>query len=209
MFTGIIGAQGSVREIVHTPDTDLTRLVIEAPDLIDDLPPGGSLAVNGVCLTSVGDEPGRFVAELMGETCLRTSLGQLRVGDLVNLERCVQVNDRLDGHVVQGHVDAIGTVQMIDARGAWTRMRIALPAPLAGQVAEKGAIAVDGVSLTVTAVSDPDSTEHWFEVGLIPATLAHTTLGSVQVGSAVNLETDVLAKYTQRILACAGGAQQR
>ena len=206
MFTGIIAVLGTVVGLDTDRDTDVTRLTIDAGDLVEDLAPGGSLAVNGVCLTSApaGETPaesGVFVADLMGETLARTTLGTLRVGSRVNLERCVPAGGRLDGHVVQGHVDATGTVARIEPQGAWTRMRIAVPARLAGHLAEKGSVAVDGISLTVAGVSAPMAEEHWFEVGLIPATLATTTLGAADVGDPVNLETDVLAKYTARLLA--------
>lgn len=213
MFTGIIAALGTVVALDTDLDTDLTRVVIDAGGLVDDLPPGGSLAVNGVCLTSApAASPGRengaglFGADLMGETMARTTLGTLRVGSRVNLERCVPADGRLDGHVVQGHVDATGTVARIEPQGEWTRLRIAVPAVLAGQIALKGSIAVDGISLTVTGVSEPRAAEHWIEVGLIPATLRATTLGSVAVGDPVNLETDVVAKYTARLLAVDGTA---
>ncbi|WP_017177705.1 riboflavin synthase [Actinomyces timonensis] len=217
MFTGIVARAGTVLSIAPTDRPGVTRLVIDAGDLIADLPDGGSLAINGVCLTAtplapadgatpaeadpaVPDTPGAFAADLMGETLQRTSLGALAVGSRVNLERCVPAGGRLDGHIVQGHVDATGTVLAVTDQGGWTLMRVSLPAPLAGQVAAKGSIAVDGVSLTVTATSPAGERDPWFEVGLIPATLATTTLGEAGVGTRVNLETDVLAKYVARLL---------
>lgn len=216
MFTGIVARAGTVLSIAPTDRPGVTRLVIDAGDLIADLPDGGSLAINGVCLTAtplapaddaapaeagaVPATPAAFAADLMGETLQRTSLGALAVGSRVNLERCVPAGGRLDGHIVQGHVDATGTVLAVTDQGGWTLMRVSLPAPLAGQVAAKGSIAVDGVSLTVTATSPAGERDPWFEVGLIPATLATTTLGEAGVGTRVNLETDVLAKYVARLL---------
>ncbi|GGO95238.1 riboflavin synthase [Actinomyces gaoshouyii] len=198
MFTGIIAGTGTVLDLAPTNRPGVTRLIIDAGELIADLPDGGSLAVNGVCLTAV-PAPGAFAADLMGETLQRTTLGSLGAGSRVNLERCVPAGGRLDGHIVQGHVDAVGAVLAITDQGGWMLMRVCLPAPLAGQVAAKGSIAVDGVSLTVTGVSPADEREPWFEIGLIPATLATTTLGEARVGALVNLETDVVAKYVARL----------
>ncbi|WP_366180779.1 riboflavin synthase [Actinomyces timonensis] len=213
MFTGIIAGTGTVLDLAPTDRPGVTRLVIDAGDLIADLPDGGSLAVNGVCLTAIPlapaashAAPGAFAADLMGETLQRTALGSLSAGSRVNLERCVPAGGRLDGHIVQGHVDATGTVIAVDEQGGWTLMRVAIPESLAGQVAVKGSIAVDGVSLTVTGVSPADEREPWLEVGLIPATLATTTLGEARVGALVNLETDVVAKYVAR-LAAVGAAR--
>ena len=139
------------------------------------------------------------VVDVMGETLRRTTVGSLAPGDPVNLERCLPATGRLDGHVVQGHVDGTGTIARIGVHGDWRQVRIALPAELGRYVAEKGSIAVDGVSLTVSAVSDPSPGQDWFEVGVIPATLAATTLGARVVGDRVNLEVDVLAKYAARL----------
>ena len=206
MFKGIVAGQGTVRSVDPRPDGTSARLLVDAGPLVADLPHGGSLAVNGVCLTATRTEeigPGQFLADVIGETLVRTNLGALAAGDTVNLERCVPAGGRLDGHVVQGHVDGTGTVTVREDLGEWERVRVAVPAELAPFLAEKGSIAVDGVSLTVTAVSSPGAGEHWFEVGLIPATLAETTLGRRPVGASVNLEVDVLAKYAQRLLAFA------
>jgi riboflavin synthase alpha subunit len=206
MFTGIVAGRGTVRSVEARPDGTSARLLVDAGALVADLPHGGSLAVNGVCLTATRTEqigPGQFLADVIGETLVRTNLGALAAGDAVNLERCVPAGGRLDGHVVQGHVDGTGTVAEREDLGEWERVRVALPAELAPFVAEKGSIAVDGVSLTVTAVSEPGDPAPWFEVGLIPATLAETTLGRRPAGSTVNLEVDVLAKYAQRLLAFA------
>jgi len=205
MFTGIVDGLGTVVELLPGAAPGITRLVVDTHGVADDLPVGGSLAVNGVCLTSVADpeRQGVFVAELMGETMDRTSLGQVAPGDVVNLERCVPAEGRLDGHIVQGHVDGAGRVLSITEQGSWTTLRVGVPNRLAPQIAEKGAIAVDGVSLTVTAVSDPDAVDSWFEVGLIPATLTGTRLGRLAAGDMVNIETDVLAKYLSRFMAFA------
>lgn len=206
MFTGIVAGRGTVRSVDARPDGRSARLLVDAGPLVADLPHGGSLAVNGVCLTATRTEQigsGQFLADVIGETLARTNLGALAAGDTVNLERCVPAGGRLDGHVVQGHVDGTGTVAAREDLGEWERVRVAVPAELAPFVAEKGSIAVDGVSLTITAVSEPGAAESWFEIGLIPATLAETTLGARPVGSSVNIEVDVLAKYAQRLLAFA------
>ena len=202
MFTGIVAAMGTVTAVIPEHSPGITRLCIDPAGLTDDLELGGSLAVNGVCLTALADpdHPEGFAADVMGETIERTSLGTLSVGDVVNLERCTPAGGRFDGHVVQGHVDAAGTVALIDPQGSWTRMRITVPDRLASQLAEKGSVTVDGVSLTITAVSEPGEPA-WFEIGLIPVTLATTRLGRVGVGDRVNIETDVLAKYVERIMA--------
>ncbi|WP_128773569.1 riboflavin synthase [Actinomyces oricola] len=203
MFTGIIAGTGTVLAIEPQIRPGVTRLTLECGSVTSDLAPGDSLAVNGVCLTSTTRAeacPDVFVAELMGETLDRTSLGRLALGGRVNLERCVPLGGRLDGHIVQGHVDATGRVVALEPQGSWTRMRVSMPHALAGQVALKGSIAVDGVSLTVTAVSAPYAPASWFEVGLIPETLAKTTLGMAKIGDIVNLETDVIAKYLERLV---------
>jgi riboflavin synthase len=202
MFTGIIEALGTVEAIEYTNDS--AAITIDAGDLVADLDLGGSLAVNGVCLTSTrraaSAKPGRFTAEVMGETLRLTGLGTLDTGDRVNLERCTPASGRFDGHVVQGHVDGRGElIDRID-RPEWSTLRIAIPAELAPLTAIKGSIALNGVSLTLTGVSEPGEPSAWVEVGLIPATLAHTTFGELQVGATVNIEVDVLAKYTARLM---------
>ena len=174
------------------------------------------MAVNGVCLAAVGPHDGGFQADVVDETLARTSLAAVGEGDRVNLELPLRAGDRLGGHVVQGHVDGIGVLLEREDLGAWHRLRFGLPARLGRYAAEKGSVAIDGVSLTVTAVSAPDETEQWFEVGLIPTTLKETGLGAKALGDPVNLEMDVLAKYAERLLgfaaadaraAIAGGAQ--
>ncbi|WP_181274951.1 riboflavin synthase [Brevibacterium oceani] len=202
MFTGIIEGLGTVEAIEYTNDS--AAITIDAGELVADLDLGGSLAVNGVCLTSTrratSATPGHFTAEVMGETLRLTGLGTLTTGDRVNLERCTPASGRFDGHVVQGHVDGRGELLDRIDRSDWSTLRIAIPAELAPLTAVKGSIALNGVSLTLTAVSEPSESASWVEVGLIPATLAHTTFGELEVGAAVNVEVDVLAKYTARLL---------
>ncbi|MGH1977525.1 3,4-dihydroxy-2-butanone-4-phosphate synthase [Rothia sp. L_38] len=211
MFTGIIAATGTVESIEPVLDSEgraeSAVVTIKAGSLIDDLEHGGSLAVNGVCLTATCTRQlaeGYFAADMMGETLRRTNLGQLAPGARVNLERCMPADGRFDGHVVQGHVDGLGTVVKVEDHESWRTVRVRVPRDMAAHLTEKGSITVSGASLTVTAVSHPQADTHWFEVGLIPATLEATTLGELTVGDTVNLETDALAKYVQRILAVSG-----
>ncbi|WP_129659038.1 riboflavin synthase [Rothia uropygialis] len=198
MFTGIIESLGTVEKIEK--HTDSAVLHVRAGRIAADLPEGGSLAVNGVCLTATRTDAGTdlFVADVIGETLVRTNLGALREGSRVNLERCLPADGRFDGHIVQGHVDGTGTVESIEEHPDWSVIRVTVPAGLAPQIAEKGSIALDGISLTVTAVSRPDEQQAWFEIGVIPTTLRATTLGTVQQGDTVNLETDAVAKYLLR-----------
>ena len=200
MFTGIIAEQGHVLSVERDGDASAT-LRLHAPGSTEGLALGGSVAVNGVCLTATEINGTEFSVDVMGETLVRSTIGELAPGDSVNLERCVPAGGRLDGHVVQGHVDGVGVLLEREALGNWERLRFGVPANLARYIAEKGSIAIDGVSLTVTAVSEAAEPEPWFEVGLIPTTLAETGLGSKTTGSRVNLEADVLAKYTERLLA--------
>jgi riboflavin synthase len=196
MFTGIIEEIGEVVDLV--PRGDSAVLTVAARKIADDLTHGASIAVNGVCLTVVGWQAGEATHidfDVMGETLKRSVIGTLQAGDPVNLERAVRADARLDGHIVQGHVDGTGVIVSRTSGDAWDSVRFGLPTELARFVAEKGSIAVDGVSLTVTAVG-PD----WFEVGLIPETLRATDLGVKKPGDPVNLETDVLAKYVARLV---------
>ncbi|MDY6054771.1 riboflavin synthase [Micrococcus sp.] len=210
MFTGIITHLGTVVSLEEHPEADTATLTLDAGGALEGLPAGGSLAVDGVCLTALDDAgtaaDGLFRADLMGQTLRMTSLGARRPGERVNLERCLRPTDHLDGHLVQGHVDGVGTVLAVTDHGEWTTVRVGLPARLARYTAAQGAIALQGVSLTVTAVSAPGATEHWFEVGLIPATLTATTLGALAPGDAVNLETDVMARYAERLAALPAAA---
>ena len=194
MFTGIVEELG---EVVGKDDlADAARFVIRGPVVTADAGHGDSIAVNGVCLTVVDVLPdGRFSADVMAETLDRSSLGGLAVGSPVNLERAAALNSRLGGHIVQGHVDGTGSVISRTPSEHWEVVRIALPAALSRYLVEKGSITVDGISLTVSGLG-PD----WFEVSLIPTTLAMTTLGAAPVGTTVNLEVDVIAKYVERLL---------
>lgn len=194
MFTGIVEEQGEVVGLELGGDSAV--LTVAAPLASSDARHGASIAVNGVCLTVVAQDGDRLGFDVMAETLKRSVIGSLHPGDRVNLERAVRADARLDGHIVQGHVDGTGSVVSRTAGDQWETVRFALPADLAPYVAEKGSIAVDGVSLTVTAVGDG-----WFEVGLIPETLRATVLGAKQPGDPVNLETDVLAKYVARLVA--------
>ncbi len=203
MFTGIITERGRVLSVEPDEANDAATVVFEAPRLSEGLPLGGSIAVNGVCLTATQIEGARISAVVMGETLRLTTTGERQPEDLVNLERCVSPGGHLDGHVVQGHVDGVGHLVSRTHEGAWDSLRFSLPAPLARYVALKGSIAIDGVSLTVTAVSEPGEESPWFEVGLIPATLEETGLGTLTEGGRVNLEVDVLSKYAERLLAFA------
>ena len=198
MFTGIVEELGEI--VAVEPLTDAARLTIRGPVVVSDANHGDSIAVNGVCLTVVTSTADTFTADVMQETLKRSSLGATGVGSRVNLERAVRVDARLGGHIVQGHVDDTGTVLSRTPAEHWEIVRLSLPRALSRYVVEKGSITVDGVSLTVAAVSEPDAAEPWFEVSLVPTTLALTTLGARLPGDLVNLEVDVLAKYVERQL---------
>lgn len=190
MFTGIVEELG---ELVAREGTVVT---VRGPRVAAGLVPGESIAVNGVCLTVTSVRPdGSFTSDVMQETFDRTTLGTLQAGQRVNLERAATLATRLGGHLVQGHVDGVGTVLSRVPGPAWETVRFALPPGLARYVVEKGSIAVDGVSLTVAAVDDSS-----FSVSLIPETLARTTLGEAVVGRPVNVEVDVLAKYVEKLV---------
>jgi riboflavin synthase len=197
MFTGIVAELGEVAGIEHHGDA--ARLSIRGST--DGIAVGESIAVNGVCLTVTDFTSQTFAADVMGETLARSGLGVLVPGAPVNLERSVRLADRLGGHLMQGHVDATAAVVSRTPSADWEQVRISLPAAISRYVVEKGSIAVDGISLTVSAVSPPHATEAWFEVCLIPETLKRTTMGSRAPGDIVNLEVDVIAKYVERLLA--------
>jgi riboflavin synthase len=204
VFTGIIEELGEIVAIENLPDA--ARFTVRGPQVTSGAVHGASIAVNGVCLT-VADPTGadslargEFTADVMAESLKRSSLGDLAPGDRVNLERPMVANGRFGGHIVQGHVDGTGTVLARTPSEHWELVRISLPPHLARYVVEKGSITVDGISLTVAALADgPGGGD--FTVSLIPATLAQTTLGIKQPGARVNLEVDVIAKYTERLLA--------
>jgi len=193
MFTGIVEELGELRSVSRQGDSAVLR--IRGPLVSEDLAPGDSVAVNGVCLTVVDRADGGFTADVMGETLARTALGDLGPGSPVNLERALRSDGRFGGHVVQGHVD--GTTTVLDRSPAerWEVVTLALPPELARYVVHKGSVTLDGVSLTVSAVL-----EDAFQVSLIPTTLERTTLGRRAPGERVNVEVDVLAKYVERLL---------
>src|SRR5262245_1516488 len=197
MFTGLIEALGTV-VAVH-PEATGRVLEIREPKIAIDLRVGASVAVNGVCLTVAACADDRFSFQAGPETLRLTNLGELQPGLKVNLERSLRAGDRLGGHIVQGHVDGIGRLQEREVQGEWASLSFSCLAELTRQMAPKGSIAVDGVSLTLVDVS-----EAGFSVALIPHTLAVTTLGFKKPGESVNLETDVLAKYVTRYLETAG-----
>jgi riboflavin synthase len=196
MFTGIVEARGIVAESADAGGR--RRLGIDAGALAEGMRVGDSIAVNGVCLTAVAVAGSQVVVEAVAETLARSNLGLLAAGGAVNLERPMRADGRFDGHIVQGHVDGVGTVRRIEAEGASIRLWVDVPAELRHYLAEKGSIAVDGVSLTISGV---DATG--FEVVLIPHTLEVTLFGARRPGDAVNLEADVIAKYVARLLEAA------
>lgn len=193
MFTGIVEELGTIAGVDR--GTDSARLTVRGPLVTRDATHGASIAVNGVCLTVVGHADGEFTVDVMAETLSRSSLGSLRAGDRVNLERAMAVGGRFGGHVVQGHVDGTAQVLKRVPGDRWEIVRLSLPAGLARYVVEKGSITVDGVSLTVASIDDTS-----FTVSLIPTTLDLTTLGHKGIGDVVNLEVDVLAKYVERLM---------
>jgi riboflavin synthase len=198
VFTGIVEEVGTL--VARDDSSDSAVLRVRAARVLEGVHLGDSIAVNGVCLTVTDVTDGVWSTDVMAETLRRSSLGAAGSGDRVNLERAVTPHTRLGGHLMQGHVDGVGSVLSRTPGDAWEVVRIALPPELARYVVEKGSIAVDGVSLTVSAVSAADLPEPWFEVSLIPTTLRETTLGARTPGDPVNLEVDVIAKYVERLL---------
>ena len=194
MFTGIVEELGRVAAIQELPDNAI-RITIEGPTVLSDANLGDSICVNGVCLTVAQQDGDEFTADVMSETINRTTIGDLIAGAQVNLERPVTLSTRLGGHLVQGHVDAVGTVSAREHSENWDVVTITPPKDLLKYVVEKGSITIDGTSLTVSAVTDST-----FSVSLIPATLEKTTLGIRQIGDRVNLEVDVLAKYVEKLV---------
>ena len=198
MFTGIVTEVGTVEANTAT-DVGM-RMVVDAPGTAGGLAIGASIAINGVCLTAVDVDGARVAVDVVAETIHRTSLGALSPGDHVNLERPLAADGVFDGHMVQGHVDGVGEITGLGDDLSARLMRVESPASLGKYLVEKGSVAVDGVSLTVTAASAPRSEPAWFEVSLIPHTLAVTALGERGEGDLVNLEVDVVAKYVERIM---------
>ena len=194
MFTGIIEELGTV--CARDDSADAARLTVRGPTVAAGAATGDSIAVNGTCLTVVTTDGTQFTADVMRETLECSSLGRLRAGDPVNLERPVTLASRLGGHLVQGHVDGVGAIVSREVSEHWEVVGVSLPADLARYVVTKGSITVDGVSLTVVDVTDDA-----FTISLIPTTLALTTLGAKGIGDPVNLEVDVIAKYVEKLLA--------
>jgi riboflavin synthase len=192
MFSGIVEALGTVAQIRMEPPG--CRLIIREPKIAADTQVADSICVNGCCLTVVERQGDTFAFQAGPETLARTNLGELQPGSRVNLERALAVGGRLGGHFVSGHIDGVGTLAERQDHGEWSTFWFALPRKLSAQMASKGSIAVDGVSLTIVE-SEPER----FSVALIPYTLAVTTLGLLSPGGKVNLETDILAKYVQRL----------
>ncbi len=196
VFTGIVEELGEVLAIEEFRGA--ARLTVRGPLVTAGAAKGDSVAVNGVCLTVTDVADGTLSADVISETLSRSSLGSLGRGSPVNLERAMRLGDRLGGHIVQGHVDGTGTILQ---RGPGDVVRVSIPAPLSRYVIEKGSVAIDGISLTVSALgTGPDPGTHWIEVSLIPETLARTTMGRKQAGDPVNLEADMIAKYVERLL---------
>jgi riboflavin synthase len=227
LFTGIVEDLGEVEALEHLGD--FARIHVRSPVVAQDARVGDSICVNGVCLTVTGlitappgpadsvppgtpAAPLGFTADVMGETLRHSSLKSVAPGTKVNLERSVRLADRLGGHLVQGHTDGTATIVSRDAQEHWEVVRVSLPAALARYIVHKGSVAVDGISLTVSALSPggtppPNLPEtkaggdaDWFEVSLIPETLKRTTLGTKQPGAEVNLEVDVIAKYVEKLI---------
>lgn len=194
MFTGIVEELGEVIRLTEGAE-DSAVIAVRGPLVASDARHGDSISVNGCCLTVIDNVDGVFTADVMGETLRRTSLGVLREGSNVNLERAAALGSRLGGHLVQGHVDGVARIIAREPADQWEVVRFSLPPELARYVVEKGSITVDGVSLTVMAVD-----EESFAVGMIPATSKQTVLGSKVIGDPVNLEVDVIAKYVEKML---------
>lgn len=193
MFTGIVEELGRVVRVADLGDA--ARITVAGPLVVSDAGIGDSIAVNGVCLTVTALGQGEFTADVMAETLNRTTLGSLQPGAPVNLERPLTATSRLGGHIVQGHVDAVGAVAARESSEHWDVVTVSAPAEVLRYVVEKGSVTVDGTSLTVAAVDGSS-----FQVSLIPETLAKTTLGVRQVGDGVNLEVDIVAKYVEKLV---------
>ncbi|MFC4222848.1 riboflavin synthase [Lysinibacter cavernae] len=199
MFTGLIEETGSIIGVEQVGDS--LRLTVAGAKALEGAKHGDSIAVSGVCLTAIEFDSTRFTADVMAQTLAMSTLGGAQPGLPVNLERAAQLGDRLGGHIVQGHVDGTAEVRSVTQADAWRVLRFSLADELAPLVVDKGSITVDGVSLTVSAVSPAAEAEQWFEVSLIPETLTATTLGRRVVGDRVNIETDILARHIIRAAA--------
>lgn len=199
MFTGLIEEIGEIVRIDEQPDA--VRLTVRGPRVVSDAKHGDSIAVAGVCLTVVDQTSETFTADVMAQTLKMSTLESLEAGSKVNLERAARLDSRLGGHIVQGHVDGTATLLTITPGDAWRVLRFEIDRELAPMLVDKGSITLSGVSLTVSNISEPDESRHWFEVSLIPETLSATTLGTLRPGDAVNVETDILARHVARMLA--------
>jgi riboflavin synthase len=200
VFTGLIQDVGRVRAIER--GTDGARIEIESL-LGDEIAPGDSIAVNGVCLTATEKAPDGFEAEAMNQTLEVTSLGGLEAGDRVNLELAMKASDRFGGHIVQGHVDGVGEVAAVEEDGFARRLRVELPPRLLRYAIDKGSIALDGVSLTIADLGDS-----WLSVSLIPETLERTNLGEARPGRRINVECDAVAKHVERLMQPFAGKEE-
>lgn len=199
MFTGIVQTRGTITAITQTSD-DTLAVTVSAPSVLTDVNRGDSIAIDGVCLTVTDYDHETFTADVMVQTLKLTSLGTKTTGDDVNVEPAMAATDRFGGHIVQGHVEATGTILDIEPGAQWTRIRISLPDQLAPYLIDQGSITVNGISLTVATVTEPSATRHHFDIFLIPETLEATTMGDAAVGDVVNLETDLLARHIARII---------
>ncbi len=195
MFTGLVESKTQILEILHEPGG--IRLVVSRPPEFDDVRLGDSIAINGCCLTVVALDPQSMAFQAGQETLSRTNIGIRSIDDFVNCERSLCLGQRIGGHLVTGHIDGVGQLMSLDTVDGWCRMRIRVPMRLIRQMASKGCITMDGVSLTLVDV-EGDS----FTVALIPHTLAVTTLGNLRVNDQVNIETDLLAKYVEQQMLC-------
>lgn len=193
MFTGIIEEVGTIVQIA--PQGDSAVIAVHAPLAAADAKPGDSISVNGVCLTVTALAAEEFTADVMAQTLKMSALGELEIGDRVNLERAMRADSRFGGHIVQGHVDAVAECLCRTVGEHWEVLRFSLPEEIARYLIPQGSITVNGVSLTVSSLGDG-----WFEVSLIPTTLSATTLGGIGIGDRVNLESDVLARHVERLL---------
>ena len=193
MFTGIVEEMGTVRRLNQSPNR--CELELSATKVLEGTQIGDSIAVNGVCLTVIRMDKDHFTADVMPETLRRSNLGQLKTGSKVNLERAMAADGRFGGHIVAGHIDGTGTIRSMQPEGNAMLVTISATPELLRYVVEKGSIAIDGISLTLT-----DVTETAFSVSLIPLTVKDTTLGKKKVGDAVNLETDILGKYVEKLI---------
>lgn len=207
MFTGLIEEIGEVTGVAPLADDSL-RLTVRGSLATSDATHGASISVSGVCLTVVEQDGDQFTADVMAQTTRMSTLGSLVAGDAVNLERAVRLDTRLGGHIVQGHVDGTATLLSIVQTPQWRTLRFSVGRDLAPLLVDKGSVTLSGVSLTVSAISAPEEAEQWFEVSLIPETIVATTVGALEPGDRVNVETDILARHVARILRFQEGTPQ-